>query len=74
MYVIERPMYHLKNKVKNLSRVEGSIVTQSIDEEKSQFGSYYFASEVQIKSRKPSKHDDGCQRTVYPVDVPNIFS
>lgn len=74
MYLTERSMYHYKKKVKNLSRVEGSIVAQSINEETSQFASYYFAPEVQTKSRKPSRHDDGGQRPVYPVDVPNIFS
>ena len=43
MYVTERSMFHLKRKVKNLSRVEGFIVAQSINEETSQFASYYFA-------------------------------
>ena len=28
----------------------------------------------QTKSRKPSRPDDGGQRAVYPVEVPNIFS
>ncbi|XP_013588715.1 PREDICTED: uncharacterized protein LOC106296987 [Brassica oleracea var. oleracea] len=74
MYLVERSMYHFKQKVKNLSRVEGSIVSQSINEETSQFAAYYFAPEVQTKSRKPSRHDDGGQRTVYPVEVPTIFS
>lgn len=74
MYVIERSMYDLKKKVKNLSRVEGSIVAQSINEETSHFASYYFAPEVQTKSRKPSRYDDGGQRAIYPIDVPNMFT
>lgn len=42
MYPFERFMFHLKKKVKNLSRVEGSIVAQSINEETSYFATNYF--------------------------------
>ena len=74
MYVFERFMYHLKNMVKNLSRVEGSIIAQSINEETSHFAEYYFPAQVQTKSRRPSRHDDRGQRARYYVDVPNIFT
>jgi len=41
MYVFERQMGHLKNKVKNKAKVEGSIVEQYVNEEISAFGTYY---------------------------------
>ncbi|KAL1208238.1 hypothetical protein V5N11_034954 [Cardamine amara subsp. amara] len=53
MYPFERYMFHLKKKVKNLSKVERSIVAQSLNEEASQFAEYYFPSEVRTKSRRP---------------------
>ncbi|CAA7018781.1 unnamed protein product [Microthlaspi erraticum] len=74
MYPFERFMFHLKKKVKNLSRVEGSIVAQSLNEETSHFASNYFPSNVRTKSRRPSRHDDGGQRPIYQAWVPDIFS
>lgn len=74
MYPFERYMFHLKKKVKNLSKVEGSIVAQSINEETSNFAGYYFPSEVRTKSRKLARHDDGGERPTYTVYVPNMFT
>lgn len=74
MYPFERYMLHLKKKVKNLSRVEGSIVAQSINEETSNFSGYYFPSHVQTKIRKPLRHDDGGEKPFYPIEVPTLFS
>ena len=37
MYLFERFMHHLKKKIKNLSKVEGSIIAQVINEETSIF-------------------------------------
>ncbi|XP_020887737.1 uncharacterized protein LOC110230090 [Arabidopsis lyrata subsp. lyrata] len=74
MYPFERFMFHLKKKVKNLSKVEGSIVAQSINEETSHFSAYYFAPNVQTKARKPGRYDDGGVRPIYHTSVPDIFS
>lgn len=67
-------MFHLKKKVKNLSKVEGSIVAQCINEETSNFAEYYFPSEVRTKSRRPARHDDRGERATYYVYVPNMFT
>ncbi|KAL0667546.1 hypothetical protein Bca4012_030250 [Brassica carinata] len=67
-------MFHLKKMVKNLSRVEGSIVAQMINEETSNFAEYYFPAEVQTKNRRPARHDDRGERATYHVTVPNIFT
>lgn len=74
MYPFERFMFHLKKKVKNLSKVEGSIVAQSINEETSYFSSYYFAPNVQTKARKPGRYDDGGKKPSYHTDIPKIFT
>ncbi|KAL1214820.1 hypothetical protein V5N11_004376 [Cardamine amara subsp. amara] len=74
MYLFERYMFHLKKKVKNLSKVEGSIVAQSLNEEASHFAEYYFPSEVRTKSRRPARHDDRGERAIYSVYVPELFS
>lgn len=73
MYPFERYMFHLKKKVKNLSKVEGSIVAQSINEEASNFAEYYFRLKF-VRRRRPSRHDDGGERSTYPVYVPNLFT
>lgn len=74
MYLYERYMFHLKKIVKNLSRVEGSIVAQMINEEISNFAEYYFPAEVQTKNRRPARHDDRGERATYHVTVPDIFT
>ena len=74
MYPFERFMFHLKEKVKNLSRVEGSIIAQTIKEEASHFSAYYFAPHIQTKSRKPGRNDDGGEKPHYLYDVPDIFA
>ncbi|WZZ50342.1 hypothetical protein YC2023_050449 [Brassica napus] len=67
-------MFHLKKMVKNLSRVEGSIVAQMINEETSNFAEYYFPAEVQTKNRRPARHDDRGERVTYHITVPDIFT
>ncbi|XP_056852429.1 uncharacterized protein LOC130501611 [Raphanus sativus] len=74
MYLYERYMFHLKKMVENLSRVEGSIVAQMINEEISNFAEYYFPAEVQTKNRRPARHDDRGERATYHVTVPDIFT
>ncbi|CAA7060114.1 unnamed protein product [Microthlaspi erraticum] len=59
MYPFERFMYHLKKKAKNKAKVEGSIVEQYVNEEISDFSSYYFESHIETKSRNTSRSDDG---------------
>ncbi|CAA7017316.1 unnamed protein product [Microthlaspi erraticum] len=55
MYPFERFMFHLKKKVGNLAKVEGSIVVQSINEETSHFSSYYFPSnEIPLRKGRRS--------------------
>lgn len=52
MYPFERFMVHLIKKVKNFSRVEGSIIAQTIKEEASHFSAYYFCPTYSNKERK----------------------
>ncbi|KAL1219675.1 hypothetical protein V5N11_032323 [Cardamine amara subsp. amara] len=73
MYQFERYMFHLKKKVKNLSKVERSIVAQSLNEETSNFTQYYFAPNIQTKARRPGRYDDGGRRPFYHSYVPGIF-
>ena len=58
-------MHHLKKKVNNKARVEGSICEAYIIEEISTFCSFYFESHVQTKLNKVDRNDDGAE-----VDVP----
>lgn len=74
MYAFERFMFHLKKKVKNMSKVKGSIIVQNINEETSYFSSYYFAPSVQTKGRKLDRYDDGGEKRIYHIYVPEIFS
>lgn len=67
-------MSTLKKKVKNLARVEDSIVAQCINEETSHFSEYYFPKHVQTKMRKHARHDDGGERSFYPVLDPKLFA
>ena len=74
MYLYERYMFHLKKMVKNLSRVEGFIVVQMINEEILNFVEYYFLVEVQIKNRRSVRYDDRGERVIYYVTVLDIFT
>ncbi|KAL0801114.1 hypothetical protein Bca101_056290 [Brassica carinata] len=56
MYLFECYMHHLKKKVKNLSKVEGSIVAHVINEETAIFAENYFPSEVHTKNQRPARH------------------
>ncbi|XP_018458452.1 uncharacterized protein LOC108829286 [Raphanus sativus] len=74
MYLFERYMHHLKKKIKNLSKVEGSIIAQVINEETSNFAENYFPLEVHTKNRRPARHDDRGEKSTYHVTVPSMFS
>jgi len=76
MYCFERYMGHLKKKVKNKAKVEGSIVEQYINEEISTFCTYYFDRHIKTKNRAGDRHyDGGNQEDTHEFDgVPDIFS
>lgn len=75
MYPFERYMGHLKKKVKNKAKVEGSIVEQYINEEISTFGSYYFEPHIKIKKRLGARHYDGDDQCTHSSrEIPEIFS
>lgn len=76
MYPFERYMYHLKKKVKNKAKVEGSIVEQYVNEEISTFCSYYFESHIKTKGRTEARHYEGGddQYTHQIGDIPDMFS
>ena len=75
MYQYERAMKYLKGKAKNLAKVEGSIIAESLTEETSHFISYYFASKIRTQKRAPRRYDDGGVAPTYAVaGVPDIFS
>ncbi|KAJ0239498.1 hypothetical protein HA466_0231240 [Hirschfeldia incana] len=75
MYFTERVMFQLKKMAKNPSRVEGSIIAQSLNEEMSHFSSYYFPPQIKTKARGLKRYDDGGEKPNYPVDgVPDIFT
>lgn len=57
-----------------MSKVEGSIVAQSLNEETSYFSSYYFVPAVQTKARKPGRYADGGERRKYHTYVSEIFA
>ncbi|CAA7027376.1 unnamed protein product [Microthlaspi erraticum] len=75
MYCFERFMGHLKKKVKNKAKVEGSIVEQYINEEISTFCSYYFEPHIKTKTRREDRHYDGGNPEDTLVEaIPDIFS
>ncbi|XP_019085777.1 PREDICTED: uncharacterized protein LOC109130114 [Camelina sativa] len=76
MYCFERYMGHLKKKVKNKAKVEGSIVEQYINEEISTFCTYYFEPHIKTKHRTGDRHyDGGNQDDTHEFDgIPDIFS
>uniref|UniRef100_A0A0D3CZ68 Uncharacterized protein n=1 Tax=Brassica oleracea var. oleracea TaxID=109376 RepID=A0A0D3CZ68_BRAOL len=45
-----------------------------IKSETSNFVEFYFPAEVQIKNRRPARHDDRGERATYHVTVPDIFT
>lgn len=60
---------------KNPSRVEGSFIAQSLNEETSHFSSYYFPPQIKTKARGLRRYDDGGEKPTYLVDgVPDIFT
>ncbi|XP_039130823.1 uncharacterized protein LOC120267164 isoform X1 [Dioscorea cayenensis subsp. rotundata] len=59
MYPFERFLRHLKKKVTNKAKVEGSICNAYLVEEASTFCSYYFEPHVNTKLRKVPRNDDG---------------
>ena len=58
MYPFERYMHSLKKKVKNETRVEGSIIEAYIIEEILNFSHYYFNLNVHIKLTQIGHNDD----------------
>ena len=64
----------MKGKARNLAKVQGSIVVESLTAETYNFTSYYFAPTVRMRKRVPKRYDDGGVLTSYAVDgVPDIF-
>ena len=75
MYGFERYFKYLKGKVKNMARVEGSIVQGSLTEEIAHFSSYYFPPPVRTRKRRTRRYDDGGVVPSFPVQgVPDMFS
>lgn len=58
MYPFERFLYHLKRKVKNKARVEGSICEAYIIEEIGWFCSQYFEPEIESRYTRVSRNED----------------
>lgn len=54
MYHFEHFMKSLKRKAKNLARLEGSIVAESLTEKTSHFTFYYFRPTVRTKKTRPT--------------------
>lgn len=59
MYPFERHLNHLKRKVKNKARVEGSICEAYVLEEISNFCSRYFKPHVATNRTRAPRNDDG---------------
>lgn len=59
VYFYYRYLGHLKKKVKQKARVEGSICQAYIVEESSIFFSYYFDDHVKLPSNTGPRNDDG---------------
>ncbi|XP_021768904.1 uncharacterized protein LOC110733203 isoform X3 [Chenopodium quinoa] len=71
MYPFERFLNHLKKKIGNKARVEGSICKAYLAEEISNLGSYYFQPHVDTKSRDLGRNvvvDDDLDST-----IPELF-
>ncbi|KAI5667893.1 hypothetical protein M9H77_17746 [Catharanthus roseus] len=60
-YEARRYMNHLKKKIKNKARVEGSICNAYLVEEAVIFYSYYFEPHISTKARDPPRNDEGDQ-------------
>ena len=55
----DRFLHHLKKKVKNKARVEGSIIESYLIEEISHFCTYYFELHVHSNRTRVGRNDDG---------------
>nr|GMD57563.1 uncharacterized protein LOC109173559 [Ipomoea batatas] len=74
MYPFERFLNFLKRKVKNKSRVEGSICEAFIIEETTTFASYYFESHVQSRHTRIGRNlDDGGVNNAIPYTL-SVFN
>lgn len=62
MYVFERAMHHLRLKVRNKARVEGSIVEACIVQEITNCVSLYFSDHVQTTWNRKSRYNNGGKR------------
>ena len=63
MYPFERYLNHLKRKVKNKARIEGSICEAYILEEITNFCSTYFKPHVATNRTRASRNDNGYQES-----------
>lgn len=68
-----RYLNHLKRKVGNKARVEGSICNAYLAEEISNFCSQYFQSEVDTKSRDLGRNAYHVVESHHGVNVPELF-
>ena len=66
MYSFEREIGGFKKKVKNRSKVEGSICQTYILKETYNFCSYYFEPHVQSRRTKVSRNDDSGENSIKP--------
>ncbi|XP_027186337.1 uncharacterized protein [Cicer arietinum] len=76
MYPFERFLHHLKKKVKNKARVEGSIIKSYLIEDISQFCTYYFQSNKQPYNASIGRkaNEDDFSQTVFSIfNLPGRF-
>ena len=67
MYSFEQEIGGLKKKVKNRSKVEGSICQTYISKETSNFCSYYFEPHVQSRGTQVGQNDDNGENSIKPT-------
>lgn len=78
-FLYGRFLHHLKKKVKNKARVEGSIIESYLIEEISQFCTYYFEPKVQpyhtsIGRKDSTTEDDLVQSSFSIFNLPGRFT
>ncbi|XP_056698165.1 uncharacterized protein [Spinacia oleracea] len=73
MYPFERFLNHLKRKVGNKARVEGSICNAYLMEEISNFCSHYFQPEVDTKARDLGINVHSVVENQHDVNIPEMF-
>ncbi|XP_057251800.1 uncharacterized protein LOC130591871 [Beta vulgaris subsp. vulgaris] len=73
MYPFERLLNHLKRKVGNKARVEGSICNAYLTEETTNFCSNYFQPGVDTKSRDLGRNVNPDVASTHGLGVPELF-